>query len=657
MSEVRESLAAERLKTIQQHLSLTSSISDVAANLNSSSITSEKYTPKAQPYEPFRPVKTIIVGTGISGVAAAVLLSKKVRNHTVKVYEKNSRVGGTWAINTYPGTRCDVPSHAYQLTFAPNTKWTEYYPKQSEIQEYYENIITDYGIRDKISFSHEVTKATWLPSSSQWEVQVTNLLTGETVVDQADFFVSAPGRLNSIHFPPIPGLSDFKGKLIHTAAWDHNYDYKGKKIAIIGNGASGQQILPNLVNDVAHIDHYVRSKVWISPTFRAELHEATSAAPGGPKFSAEQKKEWEQDPASYLKYRKALESGFHGTLAGSVKGSLQNQALRESIVKTMLKRLNGDEEWLARVLPNYAPGCKRLTPAPGYLESLLQPHVAYIPDAIVSATATGLVTADGKTREVDAIIAATGFKGGYVPRFPTIGIDGVDLRGKWGYESTPGYPETYFGVMAPSFPNYFFLLQAQGNGQGGTVPLQAETTATYIAKVIRKIQTQSYSSLNPTVEATRDFNAIVSSYFEDKVTTDTCNSWFKPVKQHIINSPTNSVDTTNLSSNAQRVAIAWPGTGHHRFDILRDPRWEDFHFGRRRDAGVNRYEYFGNGDTARETRFIAAKNKGKKDGEDVRWEGGGWQESFEDGGKNDVTPYLKEVGKVDLELLHEVWNE
>ncbi|KAF8854529.1 cyclohexanone monooxygenase [Acephala macrosclerotiorum] len=588
MSEVRESSAAARLKTIQQHLSSKSPPDEVVANLNPSSTTSGKYTPSPQPYEPFRPVKTIIVGTGISGVAAAVLLSKKVRNHTIKVYEKNNRVGGTWAINTYPGTRCDVPSHAYQLTFAPNTKWTEYYPKQSEIQEYYENIITDYRIRDKISFSHEVTRATWLPSTSQWAVQVTNLLTGETITDHADFFVSAPGRLNEIHFPPIPGLSDFKGELIHTAAWDHNYTYKGKRVAIIGNGASGQQILPNLVNDVGHIDHYVRSKVWISPTFRAELHEATAAAPGGPKFTSEQKKQWAEDPASYLKYRKALESGFHGTLAGSIKGSPQNKALRESIVRTMLKRLNGNEEWLARVLPDYAPGCKRLTPAPGYLESLLQPHVEYITDPIVSATATGLVTSDGKTREVDAIIFATGFKGGYVPRFPTTGLDGVDLRKKWGYESEPGYPETYFGVMAPGFPNYFFLLQAQGSGQGGTVPLQAETTATYIAKVIRKIQTQSYASLNPSVEATKDFNAIVSSYFEDKVTTDTCNSWFKPVKQHIINSPTNSVDGKKLGDKAQRVAIAWPGTGHHRFDILRDPRWEDFVFERRKDAGRNR---------------------------------------------------------------------
>jgi cation diffusion facilitator CzcD-associated flavoprotein CzcO len=120
----------------------------------------------------------------------------------------------------------------------------------------------------------------------------------------------------------------------------------------------------------------------------------------------------------------------------------------------MLKRLNGDKEWLARVLPDYAPGCKRLTPAPGYLEALLQPHVEYITEPIVSATCNGLVTADGTIREVDAIFAATGFKGGFIPQFPTVGKIGIDLAEKWSHDSSPGYPETYFGVMAPGFPTF-----------------------------------------------------------------------------------------------------------------------------------------------------------------------------------------------------------
>lgn len=154
----------------------------------------------------------------------------------------------------------------------------------------------------------------------------------------------------------------------------------------------------------------------------------------------------------------------------------------------------------------------------------------------------------------------------------------------------------------------------------------------------------------------------MSTFFKDKVTTDTCNSWFKPVKQHLINnipsssSPPSTDKIEDLKENAERVAIAWPGTGHHRFGIMREPRWEDFVFQRRNGAESNRYEYFGNGDTVREERFVAAK----KGGDGVRWEGGGWQDggvTEGSGGGEDVTPYLKEVGKVDLGLLHEVWYE
>ncbi|KAH8597214.1 cyclohexanone monooxygenase [Bisporella sp. PMI_857] len=657
MATSQNASAADRLSSIKRHLAPASQEPHESTYTQKSRQSKQsKYYPTHKAYEPHRPVKTIIIGTGIAGVATAILLSKKVRNHTIKVYEKNERVGGTWAVNNYPGTRCDVPSHAYQLTFAPNYNWSEYYPKAAEIQQYYENIISEYKVRDKISFNHEVIKATWLGESSKWEVIIKDLKTGEAVVDQADFLVTAPGRLNKTHTPPIPGLATFKGKLIHTAEWDHSYEHRGKRVAVIGNGASGQQILPNIVHDVSHLDHYVRSKVWISPTFRASLHEATAAAPGGPTYSKEQRKQWADDPTSYVKYRKNLESGFHGLLAGTYKNSPQNNLLRETIVKTMLTRLNGDEEWLARVLPDYAPGCKRITPAPGYLESLLLPHVEYVTEPIVSATETGLKTADGTLREVDAIITATGFSDGYAPRFPTIGKDGVDLVDKWSFDGDIGYPETYLGMMAPGFPNYFFVMQAQGNGMGGTVPLQAELSATFIAKAIRKVQTQSYASIAPSVEATDDFNSIVSGFFEDKVTTDKCNSWFKPVKQHIINSPKNEIDASKYSATEQRVVIGWPGTGHHRFDILRDIRWEDFEFERTRDAQENRFEYFGNGDTAREARYLDAKNGGTPN---VKWDGGGWQggEGGENENHDEVTAYLKEKGKVDLETLHEQWNE
>ncbi|KAF4489706.1 FAD-binding monooxygenase moxY [Colletotrichum fructicola Nara gc5] len=559
---------------------------------NEPSRESTKYFPKNRPWEPFRSVKIIIVGAGIGGIASAVLLSHKVKNSTIEVYERQSRVGGTWAANVYPGVRCDVPSHAYQLSCEPNTNWSEYYPKGAEIQAYYEQVVSKHALDDSVHLEHEIVKATWLSEASQWAVKIRDLRSGDVFVNTAEFLVNAQGRISNPKFPKIPGLQNiFRGKVVHTSRWPEGFKITGKRVAVIGNGASGQQILPNILPEVSHIDHYVRTKTWVTPTFAGKLHEATANAPGGPKYTDEERQRFQEDPAYYLEHRRAFETKFHNRFAADVIGSKENAELRENIIKCMRERLNGDEDWLQRVLPDYAPGCKRLTPAPGYLEGLQSEKVDYVTDSIASVDETDIVTTGGKRREVDMIIAATGFDTTYSSAFPLVGNDGIDLREKW-------------ARMAK------LVLQAQGNARGGTVPLQIDVAATYIAKCIRKVQTQSYASLDPREEAARDFNDIANGYFDNKVTTDKCNSWFKQ------------------GAGATHVLIAWPGTFHHRADILRDPRWEDFQFIRRPGAEKNRFEYFGNGLTAREVRID----------------------------EEDITGYLREIGKIDIATLHEAWN-
>ncbi|KAJ3542190.1 hypothetical protein NM208_g4226 [Fusarium decemcellulare] len=570
------------------------------------------YFPKSEPWVPHRSVKVIITGAGIGGVASAVLISRKVRNVSIAVYDRLDKIGGTWAANVYPGVRCDVPSHSYQLSFEPNTDWSEYYPKGAEIQQYYERVVTKHGLTENFHLKHEIVKATWLPDSSQWEVTVKNLETDETFLDRAEFFVSSQGRISKPKIPDISGLDTFKGPVIHTARWPKEFNYKNKRLAVIGNGASGQQLIPNIINDTAHIDHYVRTKTWVTPTFAGDLLVATADKPGGPEYSEEERAKFRNDPQAYLEHRREFELKFHNLhRGGDILGSKSNQDLRDRITKVMLERLDGDEEWLQRVIPDYSPGCKRLTPAPGYLESLKSSKVDYITTRISSVEERGIVTEDGKLRLVDAIITATGFQDGFTTLFPVIGKEGVDLREKWSREGDIGYPESYFGVMAPGYPNYFTVLQAQGNARGGTVPLQIEITATYIAKCIRKIQSQSYVSLDPREDAVREFNDIVNGFFTNRVTSDKCNSWFKQ------------------GPGGTRVLIAWPGTYHHRADILRDPRWEDFEFGRSRDARLNRYEYFSDGTTERERV----------------------------GNEKDLTNYLRAIGDIDIETVHEAWNE
>ena len=239
-----------------------------------------------------------------------------------------------------------------------------------------------------------------------------------------------------------------------------------------------------------------------------------------------------------------------------------------------------------------------------------QDACAVLTDAIVRVDETGIVTAAGIHRPVDVIITATGFENGYTTRFPLIGADGVDLRDKWGLGSPIGYPESYLGVMAPGYPNYFTVLQAQANALGGSVPLQAEITATYISKAIRKIQSQSYRALDPTQEAADEFNNLIDNYFEGKTIQGECRSWAK------------------IGYGKGRVVMAWPGSFQHRVRALRDPRWEDFHFVRHPGAEVNRYEYFGNG--------LTDINEGEDD--------------------ERLTSYLREYGEVDPRRHHE-WSE
>lgn len=571
-----------------------------------------------------RPVKVIILGAGIGGLAAAILLSQKVNNLSYVVYDRNNRVGGIWAENTYPGVRCDVPSHVYQLTFAPNTDWSEYYAKGEEIQQYYARVTEEYGVKPNLRLSHEVLSARWNSETHQWELQIRNLVTATTFQDTADFFVSVPGRVNQAALPDIEGLETFEGEIVHTAQWDHTINLEGKRVAVIGNGASGQQILPNILPRVAHIDHYVRSKTYVSPAFRHGLKEAAADHPGAHTYTDEEKRIFRENPSDFLKYRKELDKKHYGSVNNqfALLGSDDNRKLRESLLKTMLDRVHGDKEWLERLTPNYSPGCKRLTPAPGYLEGIIGPKVDFIDVPIVRATKGGLVTEDGNLRHVDIIVAATGFKDGFYPRFPTYDGNGTDLSKAWRPGGIVGFPETYLGIMAPDAPNYFFILQAQGNAFGGSVPHQAEVSAAYIARVIRKAQRHGYRAVYPSQSAAREFSEIVDEYFDKSVTNDGCRTYFKLLDQ----------------PGKSRNVIGFPGTTRQRLEVLSEPRWEDFHF----DGPGN-----GNHADGFKVEAKSTTNRFRK-----FW-GSGRSKLDEANDLDQITSYLQEVGKVDLRRLYE----
>ncbi|OKL55520.1 hypothetical protein UA08_09197 [Talaromyces atroroseus] len=604
--------ALERLKQIQETISQPSLAEGTDALKESSG---NLWKPRDRPFDSAPPVKVIIVGAGIAGIAASILIPRKVKNLSYKVFEKQDAVGGTWAQNRYPGVRCDIPSHSYQFTFAPNTHWSEYYSSGAEIQQYYERLVKEFGVQEYLNLKHEILSAIWSDDIKQWVVEVQNLATGEIFTETSDFFITAAGRISVPKYPKIPGLESlYKGTVAHTAEWTDGLtkSLSGKRVAVIGNGASGQQIIVNILDDVAHIDHYVRSRQWTVSSFNPSLVPAKTDLPGAHIYTDEEKKTFHNDPQAYLEYRRELEKSFHGRYEGTISGSKANDQIRQLYEEELLVRLGGDRSWFDRLVPDFAPGCKRPIPSAGYIDAVRDPKVDYVDNAkITHATATGLVTEDGKERLVDIVIVATGFENGYRPLFATIGKNGVDLNKLWAEDGPIGYPKTYFGVMAPNVPNYFAVVQANSNGQGGTFPLQTEISATYISKVIRKVQSQGYRAIYPSQEATDDFNEIITGFFDNKVISDNCDGWWKS------------------GFGKSRPLLAWPGTGHHRFDISREPRWEDFIFERSEEAKRNRFEYFGNG----------------------------WTEREKSGGDASLTSYLKEVGRIDIATLHENWND
>ncbi|KAF5484230.1 FAD-binding monooxygenase aflW [Colletotrichum fructicola] len=338
------------------------------------------------PIDEYEPIRAIVVGGGISGIIASILLPAKVPNIDLVVYERNSDIGGVWHTNIYPGVRCDVPAHAYQATFAPSTTWTEAYATGPEIFAYWKRIADQYEVRKYIRTSHTVTSAEWSEEKAKWIVKI-HSDEGE-FVDEANFLITATGHFSDPKLPDYPGIKDFRGHLRHTSNWDPNFDPKDKRIAVIGNGASGLQVLPQLQKVASRIDHYARNKTWVAaPIGGEDLAD----------FVADNIEDARTSPEKYLRFRKALEAKLFSRFGGIFKDGPQNAAAEESIRKLMKARLSGSDELAEEIIPDFSVGCRRLTPGPGYLEALTADNVTYIRDHIAEFTETGIRTVDGMT--------------------------------------------------------------------------------------------------------------------------------------------------------------------------------------------------------------------------------------------------------------------
>ncbi|RDW67424.1 flavin-containing monooxygenase [Aspergillus mulundensis] len=527
------------------------------------------------PIDDVRPIKVGVIGAGLSGITAGILLPAKLPGLDLRIYDKNADLGGTWFENTYPGVRCDIPAHVYQSNFEPNTKWTEEFAQGHEIREYWQGVARKYDVYQYVRAQHKVERAEWVGERGKWRVTVRELREDKLYEEELDILLNAIGHFNVWKLPDYPGIDTFKGPLFHSSNWNHDVDLTGKRVALIGNGASGLQVLPSIQPIASHVDHYARNRTWIADSFGS-----VGVRRLEPNIIPQEQIDSFNDPDTYLAYRKSVEQGYFSRFGAIFRNSPLNANLRETWSRLMLSRIKEKPDLADKIIPEFPPNCRRPTPGPGYLEALTKPNVEYIQTHISHFTETSIVTKDGTARPVDIVICSTGANVDHSPPFPII-ANGLDLRTAWKHDGHFGFPYNYLGVATPGFPNLLWIGGPNATGHGGSVPNSIENQIVYIAKMIRKFRAQGIKAFAPSKAATDDFLAYSDAFFPRTVWTENCSSWY------------------NGGRPGARIHGLFPASAASLNYIRRDPRWEDFEYEYVSPSG-NRFAWVGNGWTRRE---------------------------------------------------------
>ncbi|PFH50242.1 hypothetical protein AMATHDRAFT_4151 [Amanita thiersii Skay4041] len=503
-----------------------------------------------------RSLRIICIGAGASGLIFTYKLQRSFENFELTVYEKNEDVSGTWFENRYPGCACDVAAHTYTYSFEPKPDWSSVFAGSAEIHQYFVNFSNKYGLRKFCRFKHQVVAAKWDDSRAKWSVDVVDLETGQILQDSCDFLINASGVLNAWKWPAIPGLQEYKGKLMHTANWDEEFDLTDKRVGLIGNGSSAIQVLPAIQPKVRELTTFIRTPTWVVPTFRLSQRN----------FSDEERQRFTSEPGVHLKYRKELECLINGIFPVFLKDSNGQALERANITAQMQERLKDDLK--EKLIPTWGVGCRRRTPGVGYLEALGADNVRVVFGEIERITERGCLMQDGEEHVVEVLICGTGFDTSFKPRFPIIGLGGKPLAEAWSEE-----PKGYLGVAAPGFPNYFIFLGPNSPVANGPVLIAVEAQADYMLKMINRWQTENIHSFSPKMEAVDDFLAHKDEFMKKTVWEEDCRSWYKS------------------NSTSGKVTAIWPGSTLHYLEAMSEVRYEDWNM---RFLG-NRFAFLGNG--------------------------------------------------------------
>jgi len=424
----------------------------------------------------------VVIGAGMSGMCAAIRLQQAGIPFTI--IEKNATVSGTWFENSYPGCGVDTPNHFYSYSFEPNHDWSHFYAKRDELWQYFEGVADKHDLRRRTHFGTEVTACTFDDATQSWTVTARRA-DGSEYDLKANAIMSAVGILNRPKLPDIPGRDSFAGTALHTAQWDPAFDWRGKRIAMIGTGASGHQVGPTIAPDVAELTIFQRSPHWVvpNPNYFGEVADG---------------KKWALANIPYYGrwYRFQLFWGFADGLHSALKVdpewenpsrsiNQKNDRHRIFMERHIRNELGADSPLLPKVIPDYPPYGKRILIDNDWYKMLKRPNVALVTENIAELRPEGIVTVDGELTEVDAIIYATGFQASKMLWPMTIkGRNGLNLHDVW----KPDDATAYLGTLVPEFPNYFILLGPNtGLAHGGNAIFMVECQVRYIMNCLREV--------------------------------------------------------------------------------------------------------------------------------------------------------------------------
>jgi cation diffusion facilitator CzcD-associated flavoprotein CzcO len=474
-----------------------------------------------------RDLDVCIIGAGMSGLLMGIVL-RRAGIQRFRILEKASSVGGTWRENRYPGLTCDVPSHFYSYSFAPNPDWSHRFSPGPEIRAYFERVADEYGVLPHVTFGEEVAGAR--REDSRWAIHTKS---GKRF--DADVLIHACGPLHVKKYPDFEGMQSFAGAMFHSADWPDDQDLAGRRIGVVGTGSSAVQMMEPLSRVASHLSMFQRTAQWIMPI-------------GNRRYTDAQRRRARLLPFIPWIARRYYRFAFESFSNAVVEPGKRRQAMTRRC-RRHLRKIR-DPELRRKLTPDYQPACKRLILSRTFYPTLQKPHVELVTERILRVEPRGVVTADGRLHELDVLVLATGFDAHALGVEAVVGEHGRTLREAWASGD-----RAYRSVAFPGFPNFFMLVGP--NSPIGNVSLidVSEVQAAYILRLLRLLERGEAREIVPRADATRTFHATLLEAMKRTVWVTGCKSWYL---------------------DEQGVPITWPWSAARFHRDMRRPNLADF---------------------------------------------------------------------------------